>query len=164
MISHHTLVVLVENKAGVLARLAGLFARRGFNIESLAVAPTPNPKLSRVSIVVDVEALSMDQVKKQLDKLINVVDIKELAPSQAVEQELMMLSVSGDEKEIPEVMALTEQYGAEILDSSPQAVILSVKGETSFLDELEESLSRFNLIEIQRTGKIAISRLSQSAE
>src|ERR671933_2870277 len=114
---HHTLSVLVENKAGVLARVAGLLARRGFNIHSLAVAPTDDERFSRISIVVDVESAPLEQITKQLFKLVNVVKITELHPDDAVERELMLLTVRADARTRSQVIELVQVFAGRILDT-----------------------------------------------
>ncbi len=157
MAQHHTLVVLVENISGVLARVAGLFARRGFNIESLTVAPTHTSELSRFTIVVDAESVSMDQVKKQLDKLINVVEIHELSPSESVELEFMLVKVRADKSQEAAVRELAQKYEAKVFDLDTGALILSMAGVQSEVEELENALDKFGILEIQRTGKLAIS-------
>ncbi len=113
---HHILSVLVENKAGVLARVAALFSRRGFNIYSLAVAPTDDERFSRITIVVDVESTPLEQIVRQLDKLINVVDISELAPEEAVERELMLATVAAGPTERSQVIQLVGVFGGEVVD------------------------------------------------
>lgn len=162
--SLHTLVVLVENKSGVLARIAGLFSRRGFNIESLAVAPTDNDLFSRITIVVDVSSASIDQVVKQLDKLINVVDIRELDPATSVERELMMATVAAESSATrSEIMDLIAIFGANVLNVGYDRLMLSVAGSQRRLDDFEALLGRYGIIEIQRTGKIALDELAKVA-
>jgi len=162
--SLHTLVVLVENKAGVLARIAGLFSRRGFNIESLAVAPTDNDLFSRITIVVDVSSASIDQVVKQLDKLINVVDIRELDPATSVERELMMATVAAETSDTrSEIMDLVAIFDANVLNVGHDRLMLSVAGSQRRLDDFEALLGRYGIIEIQRTGKIALDELAKVA-
>jgi len=123
---HHILSVLVENKPGVLARVSGLFARRGFNIFSLAVAPTDDPTRSRITIVVDVESAPLEQITKQLDKLINVLQIDELAPINAVERELMIVTVTVSAESKPELLSLTEEYSGAVLDESGERITVSL--------------------------------------
>lgn len=162
--SLHTLVVLVENKAGVLARIAGLFSRRGFNIESLAVAPTDNDLFSRITIVVDVSSASIDQVVKQLDKLINVVDIRELDPATSVERELLMATVAAESAVTrSEIMDLVAIFDANVLNVGYDKLMLSVAGSQRRLDDFEALLGRYGIVEIQRTGKIALDELAKVA-
>ncbi len=156
----HTIVVLVENKAGVLARIAGLFSRRGFNIESLAVAPTDNDLFSRITIVVDVSETSIDQVVKQLDKLINVIEIRELDPETSVERELLMATLSAPTAESRrEIIDLVQIFDAQVLNVGFDQLMVSLAGSQRRLDDFEALLGRYGILEIQRTGKIALSEL-----
>ncbi|MEM7092535.1 MAG: acetolactate synthase small subunit [Actinomycetota bacterium] len=157
-----TLVVLVENKSGVLARIAGLFSRRGFNIESLAVAPTDDERFSRITIVVDVTTTTIDQVVKQLDKLINVIEISELDPANSVERELLMATVSAPSVESRrEVLDLVQIFDAHVLNVGFDRLMVSVSGSQRRLDDFEALLGRHGILEIQRTGKIALSELAK---
>ncbi len=158
----HTLVVRVENKPGVLARVAGLFARRGFNIVSLAVAPTENILFSRLTIVVDAESAPLEQVVKQLDKLINVVEIQELAPTESVARELLLATVQVNDGQEDRVMKNIENYEANILNVGPQKIMVSLSGDVEQVDKFEASLEEFGIIEIQRTGTIALASISSS--
>ena len=161
-IAHHTLVVLVENKAGVLARIAGLFSRRGFNIESLAVAPTDDERFSRITIVVDVTMTTIDQVIKQLDKLVNVLEISELDPATSVERELMMCTIGANSPESRrEIIDLVQIFDANVLNVGYDRLMVSVAGSPRRLDDFEALLGRYGIIEIQRTGKIALSQLAK---
>ena len=155
----HTLVVDVENKPGVLARVAGLFSRRGFNIESLAVAPTDDDRFSRITIAVDAESAPLDQVVKQLDKLINVVNIRELDASMATERELMLASVTVPQAARPSLLVDQSGFDLLILEENDRAVTLSFSGTPARVDELEALLQPYGITEIQRTGKIALPRL-----
>jgi len=158
----HTIVVRVENKAGVLARIAVFFSRRGFNIESLAVAPTDDDRFSRITIVVDVASTSIDQVVKQLDKLINVLEIRELDPETSVERELMMTTLSAPTPEARrEIIDLVQIFDAQVLNVGFDQLMVSLVGSQRRLDDFEALLSRFGIIEIQRTGKIALSELAK---
>ena len=158
----HTLVVRVENKPGVLARVAGLFARRGFNIVSLAVAPTENTLFSRLTIVVDAESAPIEQVVKQLDKLINVVEIQELAPTESVTRELILATVQVNDGQEDRIMKNIENFEANILNVGPQRTMVSLSGDVDQVDEFEASLEEFGIIEIQRTGTIALASISNS--
>ena len=158
----HTLVVRVENKPGVLARVAGLFERRGFNIVSLAVAPTENILFSRLTIVVDAESAPLEQVVKQLDKLINVVEIQELAPTESVARELLLATVQVNDGQEDRVMKNIENYEANILNVGPQKIMVSLSGDVEQVDKFEASLEEFGIIEIQRTGTIALASISSS--
>lgn len=158
-VRHHILSVLVENKPGVLARVAGLFARRGFNIFSLAVAPTDDPSLSRITIVVDVRSTPLEQVTKQLDKLINVVQIDELAPDSAVERELMIVTVTVDAAGRSDLLALTAEYSGVVLDGSADRVTVSLGGTPEALDAFTARMGSA-VVAYQRTGRIALPRIT----
>ena len=155
----HTLVVRVENKPGVLARVAGLFARRGFNIVSLAVAPTENELFSRLTIVVDAESAPLEQVVKQLDKLINVVEIQELAPTESVTRELILVTVRVEEGQEDQVMKNIESFEANILSVGSQKIMVSLSGDVDQIEKFEASLEPFGIVEIQRTGTIALANI-----
>lgn len=159
----HTLVVLVENKAGVLARVAGLFARRGFNIESLAVAPTPDERFSRITFVVDVASAPLDQVIKQLDKLINVVEIRELAPGTSVERELMVVTVQAAPDVRSQIMDLVRIFEARVLNVGPDSLMVSLSGSPTRVDDFEDLLRPYGIVELQRTGRIALPRLQRNS-
>jgi len=152
----HTLAVLVENKAGVLARVAGLFARRGFNIESLAVAPTDD-RFSRITIVADAESAPLDQITKQLDKLIDVVDITELEPSESALREMVLVRMKlDDESKVAEVEALVEGFSGSVVRVRANQMMISLSSHPVDLDELILQLRPFGIAELQRTGAIAI--------
>ena len=157
----HTLVVRVENKPGVLARVAGLFARRGFNIESLAVAPTDDDRFSRITIVVDVESAPLEQVVKQLDKLINVVEIRELDPASSVERELMLATVKVPAADRGQIMDLVRIFEAKVLNVGSVDMMVSLSGSPSRVDDFEELLEPFGIVEVQRTGKVALASLKR---
>jgi acetolactate synthase-1/3 small subunit len=159
---HHTLSVLVENKAGVLARVAQLFARRGFNIYSLAVAPTDDPRFSRITVVVDVESAPLEQVVKQLNKLINVIKISELDPRDSVERELMLLTVKAEPTHRHEVIELVEMFGGRIEDIGHDELTISVAESPDRLDDLEELLAVYRIVAVQRTGRVALPKLEHS--
>lgn len=155
----HTLVVHVENKAGVLARVAGLFARRGFNIESLAVAPTDNDQFSRITIVVDAESAPIDQVIKQLDKLINVVDITELRPENAVMRELVLVTVVADAGNRHQIMEVVRIFEGRVLNVGHDQMMISLSGAPRRLDDLLALLKPFGIVDMQRTGAIALPEI-----
>lgn len=155
----HTIVTTVENKPGVLARVAGLFSRRGFNIESLAVAPTDDDRFSRITFTVDVESAPLEQVVKQLNKLINVVDIRELPPEDSVSRELMLVTVSADAGHRKELMEIIEDWRAFVLADNSEQIMLSFSARTARLDEFEECLRPFGIAELQRTGRVALPSL-----
>jgi len=159
-VRHHILSVLVENKAGVLARIAGLFARRGFNIYSLAVAPAEgNARFSRVTIVVDAESAPLEQIVGQLDKLVNVVAIKDLAPRDAVERELLLATLTVDNANRAEILDVTANTGASIVDVNATSVTVMLAGTPTACDRLERALESFADVELQRTGRVALPRL-----
>jgi acetolactate synthase-1/3 small subunit len=160
---HHTLVVLVENKAGVLARVSSLFARRGYNIYSLAVAPTDDERFSRITIVVDVESASLEQITKQLFKLVNVVKISELDPRDAVERELMLATVRADATGRGQVIELVGLFDGRIVDVGHDELTVSLDGEPGRLDDLEDLLRPFGIVELQRTGRVALPKLERLA-
>ena len=152
----HTLTVLVENKAGVLARVAGLFARRGFNIESLAVAPVDD-RFSRITIVVDAASAPVDQIQKQLDKLIDVVDIVELSPEDSALREMVLVRLElDDEAKVSDVEALVEGFSGSVLRVRGSRMMLSLSSSPDDLDAFLEKLQPFGIAELQRTGAIAI--------
>jgi len=160
---YHTLVVTVENKSGVLARVAGLFAQRGFNIESLAVAPTDDDRFSRLTIVVDVESAPLDQVVKQLDKLVNVVEIRELHPGSAVERELMIVTVDAEPDRRDELVEHLDRAGGKVLSVGADRMMLSLVGLPKCIDEFEDLLRPFGIVELQRTGRVALVALDEDA-
>jgi acetolactate synthase-1/3 small subunit len=163
-VRHHILSVLVENKAGVLARIAGLFARRGFNIYSLAVAPAEgNARFSRVTIVVDAQSAPLEQIVGQLDKLVNVVAITDLAPRDAVERELLLATLSVDDTNRAAVLDVAANTGASIVDVNGASVTVMLAGTPSACDALEKALEGFSDVELQRTGRVALPRLVQTA-
>lgn len=161
-VTHHLLSVLVENKAGVLARVAGLFARRGFNIISLAVAPTEDPALSRITIAVDAASAPLEQVTKQLFKLINVVKITELDPRQAVERELLLVTVQADGDTRGQVIELVDVFEGRILNVGHDRLTLSLEGHPDKLDDFEELLRPFGIVELQRTGRVALPKIEHT--
>jgi acetolactate synthase-1/3 small subunit len=160
---HHTLSVLVENKAGVLARVAGLFARRGFNIFSLAVAPTDDERFSRITIVIDVEENSVEQITKQLFKLIHVVKISELHPAESVERELLMATVKASPDMRGQVLELVQIFEGKILAVGHDEVTVSLDGHPEKIDDFEELLRPYGIVELQRTGRVALPKLERQA-
>lgn len=160
--THHTLTVLVENKAGVLARVAGLFSRRGYNIESLAVAPTDDERFSRITIVVDAESAPVEQITKQLFKLISVVKISELEPANAVERELMLATVRADAEGRSQVIELVGVFEGKIVDVGTDALTVMLAGQPTKLDDFEDLLRPYGITDIQRTGRVALARLERN--
>ena len=151
--------MLVENKFGVLTRVAGLFARRGFNIVSLAVSPTEDERFSRMTIVVDAESTPLEQVTKQLNKLIPVIKIVELASSEAVERELMLVTVKATPEARSQITELASIFEAKIEDVGYEAITIRVSGEPTKLDAITDLLAPFGIVELQRTGRIALPKL-----
>ena len=154
----HTLSVLVENKPGVLARVAELFARRGFNIESLAVGTTEKPDISRMTIVVDVAEHSLEQVRKQLHKLINVIKIRDLDPANQVSAELLLVRVAGEGEKRTEALQIAEIFNAKIVDVDRRQLTLRVVGTNDKVEALLELLQPLGVLEVVRTGTIAMGR------
>ena len=159
---HHIITVLVENKSGVLARVAGLFSRRGYNIFSLAVAPTDDPRLSRITIVVDVESAPLEQIINQLDKLINVVSISELAPHEATERELMLATVEADPAERSQMIQLVGVFGGQLVGVGHDKVTVMLAGPPEALDDFEDLIRPYGITELQRTGRVALPKLDRS--
>jgi acetolactate synthase I/III small subunit len=155
----HVLSILVENKPGVLARIAGLFARRGFNIDSLAVGPTDDTSISRITLTVDGAAHPIDQVTKQLHKLVNVIKIRDLQPGETVARELALFKIScqdGDAR--AQVMQFAEIFRGDVVDVSKRSVTVQVTGADDKIEAFEEMVRPFGLIEMVRTGEIAVAR------
>ena len=160
---HHVLSVLVQNRPGVLARVSGLFARRGYNIYSLAVAPTDDADYSRITIVVDISATPLEQIVKQLFKLIDVVRITELDPRKSVERELMLATVRIEEGQRGQVVELANIFEAKVLAVGNDAMSLSMDGTPEKLDDFEELLKGYGIVESQRTGRVALPKLEREA-
>jgi acetolactate synthase I/III small subunit len=154
----HILSILVENKPGVLTRVAGLFARRGFNIETLVVGPTDDPQLSRITLTVDGAMHPIDQVTKQLHKLVNVIKIRDLEPEETIARELAVFKIAADGAARAEIMQLVEIFKARIIDVTKRSIIVEVVGEASKVAAFERLVRPFGLIEMAQTGEIAISR------
>ena len=161
MSSNHIISVLVENKAGVLAKISGLFSRRGFNIESLAVGPTDDTSVSRITLVVDAESHSIEQVVKQLYKLINVIKIQELEPENIVERELVLFKIKADSNTRAEILEIASIFRANIVDVAKKSLVLEITGTSKKVKGLEELLKPYGIQELIRTGKIAITRGSK---
>jgi len=157
----HIISVLVENKSGVLAKISGLFSRRGFNIESLAVGPTEDEKISRITMEVEAEEHSLEQIIKQLYKLVNVIKIKELDPRNIVERELVLIKVNADSKTRPEILEIVSIFRANIVDVGKNTLVIEITGNTSKVKALEDLLKPFGILELVRTGKIACTRGSK---
>jgi acetolactate synthase-1/3 small subunit len=158
---HHILSVLVENRFGVLSRISGLFARRGFNIMSLAVSPTEDERFSRMTIVVDAEETPLEQVTKQLNKLIPVIKIVELTPDEAVERELMLVTVKATADARSQITELAAIFQAKIEDVGYEALTILVAGTPTKLDAMTDLLQPFGIAELQRTGRVALPLLAR---
>jgi acetolactate synthase-1/3 small subunit len=154
----HVLSILAENKPGVLARVAGLFARRGFNINSLAVGPTDDPTISRFTLTVDGALHPIDQVTKQLHKLVNVIKIRDLEPSETVSRELALFKVSAGAETRREILEFTEIFRGNVVDVSKRSVTVAITGTDKKIVAFEQMIRPFGLIEMVRTGEIAVSR------
>lgn len=154
----HVLSVLVENKAGVLTRIAGLFARRGFNIDTLSVGPTEDPAVSRITLTLDGANHPIDQVTKQLHKLVNVLKIRDLEPAETIAREMALLKVSADGASRAEVMQLADIFRSRIIDVSSRTVTIEVTGTAEKIEAFETMVRSFGIVEMVRTGEIAIAR------
>ncbi|HEX4063400.1 MAG TPA: acetolactate synthase small subunit [Streptosporangiaceae bacterium] len=160
--TRHTLSVLVENKAGLLVRVAGLFARRGFNIDSLAVGPTEHEEISRMTIVVNCDERPLEQVTKQLNRLINVLKIVELEPAAAVQRELMLVKVRADTETRSRVLETVALFRAKVVDVAPDAVTVEATGNKEKLDALIRVLQPFGIKELVQSGMVAVGRGGRS--
>jgi acetolactate synthase-1/3 small subunit len=154
----HTLSVLVEDKPGVLARIAGLFSRRSFNIVSLAVGPTEHPEISRMTIVVDVEATPLEQVTKQLNKLVEVIKVVELEGGASVQRELVLVKVAASPETRGEVLDIVQLFRAKVIDVAPDAVTIQISGNAGKIADFRRMLEPFGIRELVQSGIIAIGR------
>jgi acetolactate synthase-1/3 small subunit len=154
----HTLAVLVENKSGVLSRVASLFSRRGYNIDSLAVGVTEDPDISRITIVVHGDDHVLEQVTKQLNKLIDVIKVSDIGADDAVERELALIKVAADVDTRAEIMQIANIFRARIVDVAPKSVTVEVTGDEGKIQAIEKLLRQFGIKEMVRTGKIAMVR------
>ncbi len=159
--TRHTLSVLVENKPGVLQRVSGLFARRGFNIDSLAVGPTEDPNLSRMTIVVHAENTPLEQISKQLHKLVNIIKIQDLDPADMVDRELVLFKVNAPAAVRAELIELANIFRARIIDVGRNSLTIEATGTTDKLQAMEDLLRGYGIRELARTGKIALARGSK---
>ncbi|MGH3622108.1 MAG: acetolactate synthase small subunit [Sciscionella sp.] len=157
-----TLSVLVENKPGVLARVSGLFSRRGFNIESLAVGPTEHPEISRMTIVVSVAELPLEQVTKQLNKLVNVIKIVELEADVSVQRELLLVKVRADATVRTQVLETVQLFRAKVVDVTPEALIIEATGTADKLNALLRMLEPYGVREMVQSGMVAVGRGARS--
>lgn len=159
----HTITALVENKPGVLARVSGLFARRGFNIESLAVSITDDPTVSRMTIVVSGEESVLEQITKQLNKLIDVIKVVDYTGLPVVERELALVKVNAEPKNRGEIMQIVDIFRAKIIDISDRSFTIEVTGGVEKVDAMEKLLEPYGMLEMVRTGKIAMARGPKTA-
>ena len=158
----HTVSVLVENRPGALARVSNMFARRGFNIESLAVGPTERHDVSRIVLTVDCPSSQLEQIEKQMHKLVNVLRVSTLEAGEAVERELALVRVSADPSRRAELIALADVFDARVADLGPDSMVFEVVGTPEQLESFEELLRPHGLIELARTGRIGLARASAS--
>lgn len=156
----HTLAVHVENRPGALMRVSSMFARRGYNIESLAVGPTERPDVSRITLRVDCDAASLEQIEKQMHKLVNVLRVSELEPGQAVERELALFKVTASAESRTDLMALADVFRARVADLGPKALVFEVVGHPEEIDAFEELVRPHGVKEMVRTGRIGLGRAS----
>jgi acetolactate synthase-1/3 small subunit len=156
----HTVSVLVEDKPGALMRISSMFARRGYNIESLAVGPTERPNVSRIVLRVDCSQHSLEQIEKQMHKLVNVLRVTELRPGQAVERELALVTVAAPPAKRGELLSLADVFGARAVDVGPDVIVFEVVGSSEEVDRFEELLRPHGIKELARTGRIGLARAS----
>lgn len=154
----HTIAAIVENKPGVLVRIAALFSRRGFNIDSLTVGATDNPDYARMTITVEGDEIILEQVTKQLNKLINVIRVSELLPSESVERELAIIKVAAKKEDRSEIMQIVSVFRAKIIDVSPRSMIVEVTGSEDKIEAMVRLLRQFGIKEMARTGKVSMTR------
>ena len=154
----HTVSVLVENKFGVLTRVAGLFSGRGYNIDTLNVAPTQQPNTSRMTIVTVGDDATLDQIVKQLNKLVNVLDVVDFRESEFIDRELVLVRVTVNTKTRAEIMQMTDIFRAKIVDVQPKSLTIEITGDESKIDKFLRLMNTFGVLELTRTGKIALAR------
>jgi acetolactate synthase I/III small subunit len=159
LLMRHTISVLVENKFGVLARVAGMFSGRGFNIDSLNVAPTNDPSASRMTIVVRGDDTVLEQVTKQLNKLVDVIEIQDFRDGDYVDRELVMLRVNADSDNRPEVMQICDIFRAKIVDVQPKRLAIEITGNESKISKFLKLMENFGVSDLTRTGKVAMARV-----
>ena len=157
----HTLSVLVENKPGALTRVTSMFARRGYNIESLAVGPTERDDVSRITLRVDCAQHSLEQIEKQMHKLVNVLRVQELSPGESVERELVLLRVAAPASKRTELIALADVFGARVADLGPDAIVFELVGSPEEVDSFQELVRPHGLQELVRTGRIGLGRATR---
>ena len=162
MSTKHTLSVLVENKPGVLARISALFSRRGFNIHSLAVGPTEHPDVSRMTVVVDVDFLPLEQVTKQLNKLIEVLKVVELEPGHSLERRIILIKVRADTQTRGQVLEVVQLFRAHVVDVGPETITVEATGTVEKLEALLANLEPYGVRELVQSGSVAIGRGARS--
>ncbi len=158
MMKQHTLAVLVKNRPGVLARIAGLYSRRGFNIESLTVGRTEDPRVSRITMVVEADEMTLEQITKQLHKLIDVLKISDITHEDMVERELALIKVNADKNNRSDILQIVGIFRAQIVDVGEKSVIIEVTGSTHKIDAMVNLLAPAGIRELVRTGKVAMIR------
>ena len=156
--SKHTISLIVENHFGVLSRVAGLISARGFNIDSLTVSATEDPTISRMTIVVDADAPKLEQVKAQLGRLIDVIEVQELKPGHFVDRELLLAQVKANSGTKAELEALTKRYGAKVAHATDTSIVVEVTGDTKTLDKLVDQLRTHGITKLVRTGRVALEK------
>ncbi len=154
----HTLSVLVENQFGVLARVAGMFSGRGFNIDTLNVAPTHDPAVSRITVVVRGDDKVLDQITKQLRKLVNVVEVRDFSAGQSVDRELVLVKLSVDSKSRPELIQICDIFRAKIINVAPDSLVVEITGDDGKISAFLGLLESFTILDMARTGRLALSR------
>ena len=154
----HTLSVLVENKFGVLARIAGLFSGRGFNIDTLNVAPTQDPTMSRMTVVVKGDDAVLEQITKQLNKLVDVIKVQDFRDGEYVDRELVLIKVGADTKTRPEIMQICDIFRAKIVDVAHKTLAVEITGDESKISAFVELMEPFGIRDITRTGKVSMPR------
>jgi acetolactate synthase I/III small subunit len=159
----HTISILLENKPGALTRVTSMFARRGYNIESLAVGPTERHDVSRITLRVDCEVHTLEQIEKQIHKLVNVLRVTELAPGESLERELALLKVAAPPSARAELMALGEVFNARIADLGPDSIVFELTGSPEEVDSFEELVRPHGLQELVRTGRIGLTRATRAS-
>jgi acetolactate synthase-1/3 small subunit len=159
----HILSLLVENRPGVLARIAGLFSRRGFNIDTLAVGPTEDPDISRITLTLDGAVHPIDQVTKQLHKLVNVIKIRDMEPGETVAREMALFRINASVENRAEILQFAEIYDAKVVDVSRRTLTIQVTGDKDKIDSFERMVRPHGLIEMARTGEVAITKSRSDA-
>lgn len=157
----HTLSVLVEDESGVLTRIAGLFARRGFNIESLAVGPAEEEGISRITMVLPGDHVTVEQLIKQLYKLMNVLKVQNITNAPCVERELMLLKINASKETRPQILAISKVFRAKVVDLAEESLTLEITGDPGKMAAIEKLLQEFGILEVARTGKISLTRESK---